>query len=310
MSGEPQLSVVVPVLNEERTLPEFGRRLTAALEALGLPYEVIVVNDGSRDGSLQVLKAIHGSDPRWRIIDLSRNFGHGSACTAGLKHARGRGVVVMDADLQDPPELIGEFVKKWKEGWQVVYGARIKRSESRIRQLVVKAFYRLLTTLSDTPIPEDVGIFSLIDRAAVDQLTAFPEWHRYLTGLRAWVGFRQVGVPYERQERWGSMPSQTWVKLARLAADALFSFSILPLRLATMLGVALALGSFAMGADILYEKLFTNKPIIGWTSTMLAIIMIGGMILVTLGVIGEYVGRIYDEIKQRPLYIIQEKIGF
>lgn len=310
MAAPETLSVIVPILDEEEILDEFHRRLTAALASHAAGYEVIAVDDGSTDGTLEVLKKIRGRDPRWKIISLSRNFGHGSACTAGLDEMSGDAAVLIDADLQDPPELIVEFLAKRREGYDVVYGARTKRHEGPLRQFLVGCFYRTLDLFSDTPLPVNAGIFSLLDRRVADRLKALPERQRYLTGLRSWVGFKQAAVLYERQERWGSSPSQTWVKLFKLAADAIFSFSILPLRLATFFGVALAMASFALGANILYEKLFTDKPIIGWTSTMLALITIGGMILITLGIIGEYLGRIYHEIKQRPLYIVRESAGF
>lgn len=305
-----RFSVIVPILDEAEILDEFHRRLTKALEPHAGAYEVIAVDDGSTDGTLEALRRIRERDPRWKIIRLSRNFGHGSACTAGLDLMDTAAAVLIDADLQDPPEVIAEFLAKWREGYDVVYGSRIKRHEGPWRQFLVRCFYRTLNFFSDTPLPVNAGIFSLVDRRVADRLKALPERQRYLTGLRSWVGFNQVAVPYERQERWGSSPSQTWLKLIKLAADAIFSFSILPLRLATFFGVLLALSSFALGADILYEKLFTDKPIIGWTSTMLAIITIGGMILVTLGIIGEYLGRIYHEIKQRPLYIVSQSFGF
>jgi polyisoprenyl-phosphate glycosyltransferase len=306
----PTLCVIVPFFNEETLLPELKRRLSAVMDSMGSPYEVIAVDDGSQDGTAGILRRIHAEDRRWKVLELSRNFGHGSACTAGLDHTRADVVAFLDADLQDPPELIPIFLAKWREGYDVVYGSRTKRGESAVRRGLVRGFYRILNALSDTALPEDAGIFSLLDRQAVDALRQLPERHRYLTGLRSWVGFRQTGVPYEREVRRGAPPSQTWAKLFGLAADAIFSFSSIPLRLATLMGLALALGSFLLAAEIVYLKLFTQRPILGWSSTMLAIVLIGGMILATLGIIGEYVGRIYNEIKQRPLYIIKDKMGF
>ncbi|MBI4376623.1 MAG: glycosyltransferase family 2 protein [Elusimicrobia bacterium] len=308
--SQPALAVVVPVFNEERGLPELYRRLNPALEGVGLPYEVICIDDGSQDRSLDVLREIHKKNFRWKVISLSRNFGHASACTAGLDHAKADAIVLLDADLQDPPELIPELVRKWREGFEVVYGFRTKRKETYFRQLLIRGFYRTLGIFSDFPLPKQSGSFSLLDRRVVEALRKLPERHRYLTGLRSWVGFRQVGVPYERQERWASVPGQTLPKLFGLAADAIFSFSIIPLRIATLFGVFLALVSFGLGLNILYEKLFTNKPIVGWTSTMLAILTTAGMILMTLGVIGEYIGRIYNEIKHRPHYIVSGTLGF
>ena len=310
MGPGPALCVIIPILNESRVLPELKSRLSAVMDATGEAYEVIVVNDGSRDDSMGVLRRIHDEDPRWKVLDLSRNFGHGSACTAGLDHTRADAIVFLDADLQDPPELIPEFVRRWRDGYQVVYGVRTKRGESAARRLVSTAFYRILSFASETPLPLDAGIFSLLDRRAADTLRALPERHRYLTGLRSWVGFRQIGIPYERQVRRGSDPSQTLSKLFGLAADAVFSFSSVPLKMATIVGLVLALGAFTVAIEIVYLKLFTDRPILGWSSIMVAITLIGGMILTTLGIIGEYIGRIYDEIKHRPLYVINEKIGF
>ena len=215
----------------------------------------------------------------------------------------------LDADLQDPPELIPEFIKKWREGFAVVYGARTGRPESFLRQAITGVFYRLLNGLSATPLPLDAGIFSLLDKAAADGLRKLPERHRYLTGLRGWVGFAQASVPYQRQSRHASQPKQSLVKLVTLAFDAIFGFSSAPLRLATIIGLLMAAGSFLLSLNVLYDKFFTDKPIIGWSSTMVLISWTGGAILFTLGIIGEYIGRIYDEIKQRPIYLIKEKVG-
>lgn len=305
----PKIGVVVPIFNEEENLPELKRRLSAVLDASGLEYSVILVDDGSHDGSLSLMRAFNQGDPRWKAISLSRNFGHGAACTSGLDHIDADAVVFIDADLQDPPELIPEFIKKWREGHAVVFGERTGRPESWPRRAATGIFYRLLNGLSATPLPLDAGIFSLVDRTAVESLKRLPERHRYLTGLRSWVGYSQAGVPYERRPRRASQPKQSLVKLVLLAFDAIFSFSNAPLRLATVLGLTMATGSFLFSLDVLYEKLFTDKPIIGWSSTMVLISWTGGMILFTLGIIGEYVGRIYNEIKQRPIYLVKEKVG-
>lgn len=305
----PRIGVIVPIFNEEENLPELKRRLSAVLDACGLEYSVILVDDGSQDGSLALMRAFNQADARWKAVSLSRNFGHGAACTSGLDHIDADAVVFIDADLQDPPELIPEFIKKWREGHAVVFGERTARPESWLRRAATGVFYRLLNGLSATPLPLDAGIFSLMDRTAVEGLKRLPERHRYLTGLRSWVGFSQAGVPYERRPRHASQPKQNLVKLMLLAFDAIFSFSNAPLRLATILGLTMATGSFLFSLDVLYEKLFTDKPIIGWSSTMVLISWTGGMILFTLGIIGEYVGRIYNEIKQRPIYLVKEKVG-
>jgi len=308
MKGQ-KIGVIVPIYNEEENLPELERRLSAVLAATGLDYEVILVDDGSKDGSLRLMRELNKKDPRWKAIALSRNFGHGAACTSGLDHVDADAVVFLDADLQDPPELIPEFIKKWREGFSVVYGARTGRPESFFRQAITGVFYRLLNSLSATPLPLDAGIFSLLDKAAADGLRKLPERHRYLTGLRGWVGFAQASVAYQRQSRHASQPKQSLVKLVTLAFDAIFGFSSAPLRLATIIGLLMAAGSFLLSLNVLYDKFFTDKPIIGWSSTMVLISWTGGAILFTLGIIGEYIGRIYDEIKQRPIYLIKEKVG-
>jgi polyisoprenyl-phosphate glycosyltransferase len=304
------LSVVVPVLNERENLPELRRRLTAALEKTGLAWEVIVVDDGGDDDSLGWLRQAHQEDRRWKTLVLSRNFGHGAACTAGLSQCDSDAVVLMDGDLQDPPELIEEMLARWREGAKVVYAVRTDRKESLSRRLLTSFFYRLLEAMSPVSIPLDAGIFCLLDRKAADALASLPERHRYLTGLRAWVGFSQVPIYYKREARRASSPKQDWSRLLRLAMDAFFAFSNIPLRLATLLGLTMAGGSFLFALKVIYEKLFTSKPIIGWSSTLVAITLTGGAILVTLGIIGEYLGRIYDEIKARPIYLVSEKIGF
>ena len=309
MTKGQKIGVIVPVFNEEENLPELKRRLTAALESTKLDYEVILVDDGSRDRTLELMRSFSKDDARWKALSLSRNFGHGAACTSGLDHVDADAIVFLDADLQDPPELIGEFIKKWRAGYAVVFGARTGRPESWLRQTVTEVFYRLLNGLSATPLPLDAGIFSLLDRTAYESLRKLPERHRYLTGLRAWVGYSQTSVPYERQSRHASQPKQSLAKLMSLGFDAVFCFSSAPLRLATLIGMAMAAGSFLLSLKVLYEKFFTDKPIIGWTSTIVVMTWTGGAILFTLGIIGEYIGRIYDEIKQRPIYLVKEKIG-
>ena len=244
MTKGQKIGVIVPIFNEEDNLPELKRRLSAVLDAAGLDYEVILVDDGSKDRSLSLPCASTTPRSRWKALALSRNFSHGAACTAGLDYIDADAVVFVDADLQDPPELIPEFIKKWREGYAVVFGARTGRPESWLRQTVTGAFYRLLNSMSTTPLPLDAGIFSLLDRSAAESLKKLPERHRYLTGLRAWVGFSQVSVPYERQSRHASQPKQSLVKLLSSAFDAIFGFSSTPLRAATILGLLMAAGSF------------------------------------------------------------------
>lgn len=307
--GKPSLAVIIPLFNERENLPELRSRLCAVLESTGTDYRVVLVDDGSDDGSFEAMRSVHQADPRWKAIRLSRNFGHGAACTAGLQHVDADAVILMDGDLQDPPELIPEMLKMWRGGVKVVYAIRTGRKDSWLRRTATAAFYRALNRLSAVAIPVDAGIFSLLDRQAALALSGLGERHRYLTGLRAWIGFTQGAVPYERQERHASTPKQTLARLLLLALDALFAFSVVPLRAASVLGVLMAGASIAFAAKVCYEKLFTDKPIIGWTSTIMAITLTGGMILTTLGIIGEYLSRIFDEVKQRPIYLVDELLG-
>lgn len=302
-----KLSIVVPVLDEKEGLPELRRRLTAVLPA---DSEVVFVDDGSTDGTPELLRSFNKEDARFKAVLLSRRFGHGAAVMAGLDRAAGEAVVLMDGDGQDPPELIPRLVDAWKAGNQVVYGERTGRAEGGPRRLVTWLFYRLLARVADTRIPLDAGVFCLLDRKAAAALKALPERHRYLPGLRAWIGFTQAAVPYERAPRLSSTPKQSACALGGYAFDAVFAFSAVPLRLATLLGLGLSLLSFVYGAKVVYEKLFTDKPIIGWTSTIATITLIGGTTLLTLGIIGEYLARIYDEVKRRPLFIEASTVGF
>lgn len=301
------ISVVVPVHDEKDGLPELRRRLAAALPA---DAEVVFVDDGSADGTAELLRSFNREDPRFKAVLLSRRFGHGAAVMAGLARASGEAVVLMDGDGQDPPELIPKLLDARKNGAQVVYAERTGRAEGGPRRLATWLFYRLLARVADTRIPLDSGVFCLLDRKAADALKALPERHRYLPGLRAWIGFTQAAVPYERGPRLSSTPKQGACALGGYAFDAVFAFSAVPLRLATLLGLGLSLLSFVYGAKVVYEKLFTDKPIIGWTSTIATITLIGGTTLLTLGIIGEYLARIYDEVKRRPLFVEASTIGF
>jgi len=302
-------SIVIPIFNEEKTLPALHDRITKSLSSLDQPYEVLLVDDGSSDQSFQLMREIHQQDPRFKIIRLSRNFGHQVAISAGMDSATGDALLLMDGDLQDPPELIPEMIKLWKEGSQVVYTVKKSRKENPIKRVAFKAFYRLIRSLSSVDIPMEAGNFSLVDRRVVDVLRSMPERSRYLSGMRAWVGFKQSAVPYDREARYAGEPRMSINRLVRLALDGIFSFSDAPLRLAIYLGLLTACGAFAGGLYVLYAKLFTNQAILGWASTILSILFVGGMILLTLGVIGEYISRIYEEVKKRPLYVVQEKVG-
>jgi dolichol-phosphate mannosyltransferase len=306
----PVLSVVVPVYNEEAGLPELFRRLTAALESFGVSWEVICVNDGSRDRSAVMLTERCREDQRYRCIHFSRNFGHQAAVTAGIDHASGQAVAVIDADLQDPPELIGAMLEKWREGFEVVYGIRRKRKESLFKRTAYFLFYRMLKSVTKVDIPLDAGDFALIDRRVAEMLRAMPERNRFVRGIRSWIGFRQTGLEYERDARFAGEVKYTFSKLVRLALDGIISFSYAPLRLAVYMGLLVSGTSFLLGVWFLVMKLTVGIDLRGWASTMVAILFMGGVQLLTLGAIGEYVSRIYDEVKQRPLYIAAELTGF
>lgn len=306
----PLLSVVVPIKDEIETLPELTRRLSEVLVGELSDAEVVFVDDGSRDGSARWIAERNREDGRVRLIRLSRNFGHQAAVTAGLAHARGRAVVLMDGDLQDPPETIPALVARWREGNEIVHTVKTRRRESWPRRVAFRAFYRLIGALShDTDLPAQAGLFSLLDRRVVAELDRMPERNRYLAGLRSWVGFRQAAVEYERDARFSGAPRVSVARLFRLAFDGIFSFSNLPLRLATLLGLTVSLAAFLLMITVVWLRLFTDRAILGWASLMTSVLFLGGVILVTIGIIGEYTGRIYDEVKRRPLYIVAERIG-
>jgi dolichol-phosphate mannosyltransferase len=300
-----ELSAVVPVYNEEAGLTELHRRLSSVLRDLGLPYEIVLVNDGSRDGTPEILDGLVARDPAVRAVHFSRNFGHQAAVAAGLAHTRGRAVVVLDADLQDPPELIGALLAKWREGWQIVYAQRTRRrGEPLSKRFYAWAFYRVARGLTDVDLPTDTGDFCLMDRVVVDLLNGMPERNRYIRGLRAWVGFRQTSVPFERAERFAGNVKYTFRKSLGLALNGIFSLSKAPLRAATWLGLTISASSFLLALWALYEKLTGAFTVPGWASTIVIMLFLGGVQLLTIGVIGEYLGRVYDEVKQRPLYVV------
>jgi glycosyltransferase involved in cell wall biosynthesis len=306
------VSVIVPCYNEEQVIAETGREIVAALAAIeDLDFEIIYVDDGSSDRTIDVLRAIRAADDRTRVICLSRNFGHQVAVSAGLEHAAGDAAVIMDADLQDPPEVIPEMVARWRDGYHVVYGMRTDRpGETAFKVWTAKLFYRLINRLSKIKIPLDVGDFRLLDRRVIDVLLAMPERDRFLRGMVSWIGFRQVAVMYRRAERRAGKGKYPLLKMLQFAADGVISFSLTPLRLALWVGfmsIGLALAGIIYALII---RLYTNDWVRGWTSIFTAVLFIGGAQLVTLGIIGEYIGRIYAEVKRRPLYVVEERLGF
>ena len=305
-----KLSVVVPCYNEEDCLDATHERLSAALRTLAdVAHEIIYVDDGSRDATPEILRRLHASDAHVTVVRLSLNFGHQTAVSAGLDHASGDVVVLIDADLQDPPELIAEFLRRWREGYDVAYGIRTERDgETRFKLMTARAFYRVLNRLSDVPIPLDVGDFRLMDRKVVEALCAMPERHRFVRGMVSWVGHRQVAVPYARARRHAGTSKYPLFKMMKFALDGVTSFSTVPLRLATWIGFVIA-GSASVGiVYALVARLFTKNWVSGWAGLFISVLFLGGVQLIFLGVIGEYIGRIYTESKRRPLYLVAEHL--
>lgn len=300
------LSLVIPAYNEEENLPTLYIRLVAALDPLGLNYEIIFVNDGSRDRTLELLQLITQNDERVVVVDLARNFGHQVAISAGMAQTRGRAVIIMDADLQDPPEVLPEFINKWREGFEVVYAIREKRKESLPKRMAYNAFYRLLKRVAQIDIPLDAGDFCIMDRRVVDLLNSMPERNRFVRGIRSWVGFRQTGLAYERHARNAGKPKYTFNKLLYLALDGLISFSYLPLRMISMLGLGISFLSIVIAIFYTIQKLTVGLNPPGFATTVVAIFFLAGIQLITIGVIGEYVGRIFEEVKSRPLYVVRK----
>jgi dolichol-phosphate mannosyltransferase len=306
----PCLSVVLPVYNESDNLPELARRLGAVLEGLGETYEVIFVDDGSQDATQGILRSLHARDPHMRIVRLSRNFGHQAAISAGIDHARGDVIVIMDADLQDPPEEIPNLLAHWRQGYQVVYAIRHQRQEGLLKRSAYGFFYRSLHQVASIEIPLDAGDFCAIDRQVADVLRSMPERNRFIRGIRSWIGFRQIGVPYNRAARYAGKPKYSLFKLTRLALDGFFSFSYLPLRLASLLGLLVSIAGFFLAVWTIYKRLVLPEFPSGFATIVVGMMFLGGIQLLALGMIGEYVGRIFDEVKQRPIYIVRERWGF
>ena len=306
------LSLIIPCYNEEQVIAETIRRITQfCTELTDLEAELIFIDDGSQDHTLSLLRDYAAKDSRIKVICFARNFGHQIAVTAGMDAARGDAVVLIDADLQDPPEVIHQMIEKWREGYDVVYGTRTARKgESIFKRSSARGFYRLLNKLSDVPIPLDTGDFRLMTRPIVDSLKAMPERDRFVRGMVSWVGFKQIAVPYQRAERFAGKSKYPLGKMLRFATDGILSFSAKPLQMSISLGILAACIAMAGIFYAIGMRIFTDIWVEGWTALMIAILFLGGVQLICVGILGEYIGRIYNEVKHRPLYIVEEYLGF
>ena len=306
----PELCVVIPCFNEEQVLPELLGALAALDQSLPFPVIFLFVDDGSSDGTLGILEDLCRRDPRAACMSFSRNFGHQSAVSAGIQHARGDMVAVIDADLQDPPSVIPAFVEKWRDGFDVVYGIRKNRKEHLALRMAYGMFYRILKRIAHVDVPLDAGDFALMDRRVVDEINSMPEHNRFIRGLRGWVGFRQTGVEYERHARHSGESKYNFNRLLKLALDGLISFSSVPLRLASWLGALAAILGFGYLLYAFFARLAGVSIPEGWTSTVVTILFLGGTQLMVLGILGDYIGRIFDEVKNRPNFIPREALGW
>ncbi len=312
-----KISVIVPCFNEEAVLPKLFARLGAVAATWDSDYEIICVDDGSRDHTWEILKAQNQKDSRWRCLCFARNFGHQTAVSAGLHYATGDAVVVIDADLQDPPEEISRLLAKWQEGFEVVFATRKKRQDPLVKKFLAWGFYRLLQKLTPLPMSADAGDFCLLDQKVVAVMNALPERNRYLRGLRTWCGFRQTSVEFDRADRAAGAPQYTFKKSFRLAMDGIFSFSTMPLRVATWLGLGVSAGAFLGAVFTFCEKVFAEEfAKFGFTpgphgipTLVISILFLGGVQLICLGILGEYIGRIYEEVKGRPHWVIRDEAG-
>lgn len=311
MTTKKLLSIVVPVYNEQEVIGETYKRLSGVFKDYFMNIEYIFINDGSKDSTYFKLTEIAKSNPQVRIINFARNFGHQIAITAGMDYAKGDAVVVIDADLQDPPQVILEMVEKWKEGYEVIYGKRLTREgETFFKKFTAKMFYRFLDSMTDVKLPVDVGDFRLIDRKVCNAMKSLPERSRYVRGLVSWVGFKQASVEYKREKRFAGETKYPLKKMIKLAGDGIFSFSYKPLKLATFTGMIVSAISFIYLIVVLIQKFIKNDVASGWASSMAVSLFFNGVMLIVLGIMGEYVGRIYEEVKARPLYIVGDLVGF
>ncbi len=305
---QPTFSVVGPVYDEVETLREFYGRVQAAMDAIGEPWELVLVDDGSMDGSSDIIHALAFEDLRVRPVLFSRNFGHQIAVTAGLDYSRGQAVVIIDTDLQDPPELISELAEKWREGYEVVYAVRTEREgESWFKRATAAVFYRVINRITEVDIPPDAGDFRLLDRKVVEALKKMREHHRFPRAMTAWVGFKQVGVPYKRSARQAGDTKYPFRKMLRLAINAVTGFSYFPLQLATYFGFLSATLAILAIPIVIYLRLSGRAELSGQATTLIAVLFLGGVQLISLGILGEYIGRLYDEAKNRPLYVLREE---
>jgi dolichol-phosphate mannosyltransferase len=304
---QPVFSIIVPVFNEKECLAELYQRICAVMDSTKEVWEFVMIDDGSRDGSTDIIRGLAKEDSRVRAVIFARNFGHQIAVTAGLDYARGQAVVIIDADLQDPPELILELAARWREDYQVVFAVRTEREgENWFKLFSASMFYRIISRITDVKIPMDAGDFRLLDRKVVDVLKNMHERHRFLRGMAAWVGFRQIGVPYQRAARFGGETKYPLRKMIRLALNAITGFSYFPLQLATYIGFVAATFSILAIPAVIIARLAGNQPFYGQTTTLISVLFLGGVQLISLGILGEYLGRVYDEVKGRPLYITSE----
>ena len=307
----PILSVVAPCFNEEGVLHELYRRISQVLDGAGESWELVLVNDGSRDRTPEIMRELHAQDARVKVVDFARNFGHQIAVTAGMDYAQGDAVVLIDADLQDPPELILEMLTKWREGYEVVYAIRAERKgETWFKEFTAKMFYRIIYKITDIDIPMDTGDFRLMDRKVVNALKTMHEKHRFMRGMSVWVGFRQTGVKYVRAERYAGETKYPLKKMLKFAMDGITSFSYFPLQVATYIGFVAALFAVLGILVTIVLRLSGSHAFFGQATTLVSVLFLGGVQLICLGIIGEYLGRIYDEVKGRPLYIVRDALGF
>ena len=304
-------SIIAPCYNEEGNLPELFRRIREIMEQTGETWELVLINDGSIDRTPEIMRELHTTDSRVHYVDFARNFGHQIAVTAGIDYAQGDAVIIIDADLQDPPELILEMIEKWQEGYEVVYAVRTERKgEGWFKLFTAKLFYRLIYRITDVDIPLDTGDFRLMDRKVVDALKQMKERHRFIRGMTSWVGFKQTGVYYTREERFAGETKYPFRRMFKFALDAVTSFSFFPLQMAMYLGFIIA-GLSALGVlGVIIGRLFGNQAFFGQATTLVMVLFLGGVQLISLGIIGEYLGRIYDEVKGRPMYVVNEAVGF